>query len=44
MKIVLFGDSQRQQYSGYGKHVEEVLKKEGHEVFQPEDGSFALSN
>ena len=39
MKIVLFGDSQRQQYSGYGKRVEEVLKKEGHEVFQPEDNS-----
>lgn len=39
MKIVLFGDSQRQQYSGYGKRVQEVLKKEGHEVFQPEDNS-----
>lgn len=39
MKIVLFGDSQRQAYSGYGKHVEEVLRKEGHEVFQPEDNS-----
>ena len=39
MKIVLFGDSQRQAYCGYGKHVEEVLRKEGHEVFQPEDNS-----
>ena len=32
MKIVLLGDSQRQTYCGYGKYVEEVLKKEGHEV------------
>ena len=39
MKIVLFGDSQRQTYCGYGKRVEEVLRKEGHEVFQPEDNS-----
>ncbi len=35
MKIVLFGDSIR--LAGYGKKVEEELKKEGHEVFQPED-------
>ncbi len=39
MKIVLFGDSQRQTFCGYGKHVEEVLRKEGHEVFQPEDNA-----
>ena len=39
MKIVLFGDSQRQTFCGYGKRVEEVLRKEGHEVFQPEDNS-----
>lgn len=39
MKIVLFGDSQRQTFCGYGKRVEEVLKEEGHEVFQPEDNS-----
>lgn len=39
MKIVLFGDSQRQTFCGYGKQVEEVLRKEGHEVFQPEDNS-----
>lgn len=39
MKIVLLGDSQRQPYCGYGKRVEEVLRKEGHEVFQPEDNS-----
>lgn len=39
MKIVLFGDSQRQPYCGYGKRVEEVLRKEGHDVFQPEDNS-----
>ena len=37
MKIVLFGDSQRQTFCGYGKRVEEILKAEGHEVFQPED-------
>ena len=37
MKIVLFGDSQRQTFCGYGKRVEEVLRSEGHEVFQPED-------
>ena len=37
MKIVLFGDSQRQTFCGYGKRVEEALKAEGHEVFQPED-------
>ena len=35
MKIVLFGDSIR--LAGYGKKVEEELKKEGHEVFQPND-------
>ena len=39
MKIVLLGDSQRQTYCGYGKYVEEVLKKEGHEVWQPDDNS-----
>ena len=39
MKIVLFGDSQRQTFCGYGKRVEEVLRSEGHEVFQPEDNS-----
>ena len=39
MKIVLFGDSQRQTFCGYGKRVEEALKAEGHEVFQPEDNS-----
>ena len=39
MKIVLFGDSQRQTFCGYGKRVEEVLTKEGHKVFQPEDNS-----
>lgn len=39
MKIVLFGDSQRQTFCGYGKIVEETLRKEGHEVFQPEDNS-----
>jgi len=35
MKIVLLGDSTR--LIGYGKSVEEQLKNEGHEVFQPED-------
>lgn len=39
MKIVLLGDSQRQTYCGYGKYVEEVLRKEGHDVWQPEDNS-----
>lgn len=35
MKVVLLGDSIR--LIGYGKTVEEQLRKEGHEVFQPED-------
>ena len=35
MKIVLLGDSTR--LIGYGNPVEEQLRKEGHEVFQPED-------
>ena len=35
MKIVLIGDSIR--LVGYGPMLEEELKKEGHEVFQPED-------
>ena len=39
MKIVLFGDSQRQTFCGYGKRVQEVLEKEGHVVWQPEDNS-----
>ena len=39
MKIVLFGDSIRQQASGYGKIVQETLEKEGHKVWQPDDNS-----
>lgn len=35
MKVVLFGDSIRQ--IGYGAMVEEELKKEGYDVYQPED-------
>ena len=35
MKIVLLGDSTR--LIGYGNPVEEQLRKEGHEVFQPKD-------
>ena len=34
-KVTLLGDSIRQ--IGYGKSVEEALKKEGIEVFQPEE-------
>lgn len=37
MKIVLFGDSIRLNPTGYGLYVEEELRKEGYDVFQPDD-------
>ena len=39
MKIVLLGDSIRLPESGYGQIVQDVLEKEGHEVWQPNDNS-----